>query len=87
MKYFLDDLYGWIVARVVLGLSNAFAWFDKRVIDGAVNGVAWLTSNVLGWAVDRSESGRAPNYALGIFAGIVVIAAAVLAAGVPGITR
>ena len=79
-RYYLDRLYEDVIVRgAVIGISNAIAVFDRTVVDGAVNGVGWLVRNVVGYAVDRTESGRAPNYALSIFAGVVVIAVAVLA--------
>ena len=79
-RYFMDRLYEDVIVRgIVIGFSNGIALFDKRVVDGAVNGVGWLVKNVVGYAVDRTESGRAPNYALSIFAGLVVIAVVVIA--------
>jgi len=85
-KYYFDHAYNWLVGRAFVGLSAALDWLDDNVIDGAVNGLAWVATNVLGWAVDRTETGRAPNYALGLFAGIVVIAVVVIAS-LPGVTR
>ena len=79
-RYYLDHLYEDVLVRgVVLGVSNAIAVFDRRVVDGAVNGVGWLVRNVVGYAIDRTESGQQPNYALSIFAGVVVLAVAVIA--------
>ncbi len=78
-KYYFDHAYNWLVGTAFIALSRALDWFDDNVIDGTVNGLAWLASNVFGWAVDRTESGRAPNYALGLFAGLAVIAVVVFA--------
>ena len=77
-RYWLDHLYDWLVGRAFVALSLALDWLDKRVIDGAVNGLAWVLNNALGWSLNRMQSGRAPNYALGVFAGVVVIALAAL---------
>jgi len=77
-KYYLDDLYGWLVAVVLLGLSRLFAWLDRHLVDGIVNGVAWLFYQVFGWAFTRAQTGRLPNYALVFFFGVVVIAGVVV---------
>jgi NADH-quinone oxidoreductase subunit L len=81
-KYYVDDIYGWLVGTVVIGLSNGFAWFDRNVVDGAVNGLAWVTYSLVGWVVTRTESGRLPNYALVFFLGVVVVAGVVVV-GIP----
>jgi NADH-quinone oxidoreductase subunit L len=72
-RYYLDDLYAWLVRRVLLGLSSLLAWFDRQIIDGAVNGLAWLCYAVFGWALTRLQTGRTPSYALGFVVGVVVI--------------
>ncbi|HEY8885357.1 MAG TPA: NADH-quinone oxidoreductase subunit L, partial [Chloroflexota bacterium] len=77
-KYYLDDLYNWLVGRVLMGLSDALAWFDRHVVDGAVNGVAWLAYSLVGWVLTRAESGRLPNYALVFFVGVILLAGAIV---------
>ena len=80
-KYYMDDLYNWLVGTVLIGLSSLFAWFDDYVVDGIVNGVAWLSYRIFGWMFTRAESGALPNYALGFFVGVLIIAAVVV--GIP----
>jgi NADH-quinone oxidoreductase subunit L len=80
-KYYLDDLYGWLVNRVVLGVAEGLAWFDRTVIDGIVNGVAWVAYALFGWVLTRLQSGLLPNYALAFFIGLIILAA--LAVGLP----
>lgn len=80
-KYYLDDLYNWLVGKAFLGLSRLLAWFDQHIVDGIVNGVAWLAYVLFGWLLTRAESGRVPNYALGFFVGVILLAAVVI--GVP----
>jgi NADH:ubiquinone oxidoreductase subunit 5 (subunit L)/multisubunit Na+/H+ antiporter MnhA subunit len=62
--------FGGLVAR-------ALWWIDVRVIDGAVNGVAGLTQQT-GRGIRRIQTGRVQNYALGIAAGLLVIAVSYL---------
>jgi NADH-quinone oxidoreductase subunit L len=42
-KYWVDEIYTWVIVKPVLGLSALLGVFDLRVIDGMVNGVSWLT--------------------------------------------
>ncbi len=79
-KYYMDDAYNWLVGKGLIGLSNLFAWFDQNVIDGVVNGVAWLAYAMFGWVLTRTVSGRLPNYALGFFVGVVILASFVVGA-------
>ncbi len=71
-RYYLDDLYNWMIGVFILGFSQVLAWFDKNVVDGVVNLVGWIT-RVIGDAISRTETGREPNYALAVFGGIAVI--------------
>jgi NADH-quinone oxidoreductase subunit L len=80
-RYYMDDIYGWLVRGLLLGLSGVFAWFDRHIVDGVVNGVAWLAYVLFGWILTRAESGRMPNYALGFFIGVLIIAGVVV--GIP----
>jgi NADH-quinone oxidoreductase subunit L len=42
-KYWLDELYAWVIVKPVLGLSALLGLFDLKAIDGMVNGVSSLT--------------------------------------------
>jgi len=82
-KYYMDDIYGALVERGVLGLSSLFARFDRSGIDGVVNGVARGTA-ALGRALSRTETGIVPNYGLALFSGVIVIGGLLLLArGIP----
>ncbi len=62
------------VGYMTVGLSIVWAWFDKWVIDGLVNLIGSVTK--LGGRVLRySQTGVVQNYALVLFAGVLVIAA------------
>ena len=80
-KYYVDDLYDWVISRPFLGASELLARFDLAFIDGAVNGLA-RQSYALGIRLTRTQTGLLPNYGLAIFAGVVAIAAIVLVAGI-----
>ncbi len=62
---------------------DAVAWFDKHIIDGAVNGVA----SVVKVSSDKGrtvQTGYVRNYALGLMAGAIVVAALILSKAVTG---
>ncbi|HEX8729567.1 MAG TPA: NADH-quinone oxidoreductase subunit L [Ktedonobacterales bacterium] len=78
-KFYFDELYGWIIKYIALGLSNGAALFDKYVIDGIVNGSATSVKRI-GDATRRTETGVLQNYGAAIFGGALIIALAVFIA-------
>ncbi len=79
-KYGMDDLYQWIIDKIVLGLCSVALWFDQHIVDGIVNGVATIIS-VSGGKLRKLETGRVPNYGLAIFAGALVISGILILTG------
>ncbi|WIG58404.1 MAG: NADH-ubiquinone oxidoreductase chain L [Ktedonobacterales bacterium] len=71
-KYYLDDLYGWIIKYVALGLASGCALFDQYIIDGLVNGSARFVRG-LGNVTRRSETGVLQNYGAALFGGALII--------------
>jgi NADH-quinone oxidoreductase subunit L len=72
-KWWFDDL-NHILFMVIGGrVAAALWWFDRNVVDGTVNGVGQLTVGV-GRGLRRVQTGRVQNYALGIAAGLIVVA-------------
>jgi NADH-quinone oxidoreductase subunit L len=72
-KYYIDDLYNWLIRHIVLGFSHIDQAFDTYVIDGVVNGVARLVLTI-GRDVRHVETGRVQVYMIGFFAGVAVLA-------------
>ncbi len=72
-KWWFDDLNDLIFVRIGGRFARALWWFDVRVIDGTVNGIGDLT-NEAGRGIRQIQTGRVQNYALGIAAGLLLIA-------------
>ena len=72
-KWWFDDLNDLIFVRFGGRVANALWWFDVRIVDGTVNGIAELTQGT-GRGIRQIQTGRVQNYALGIAAGLLVIA-------------
>jgi NADH-quinone oxidoreductase subunit L len=72
-KWYFDDLNELLFVRIGSVVANALWWFDVHVIDGAVNGVASLTQGA-GREIRHIQTGRVQNYALGIAAGLIIMA-------------
>jgi NADH-quinone oxidoreductase subunit L len=73
-RYYLDDLYQAIINRVVLGAASVVALFDKRVVneagvDGGAQSIGWF-----GLRLKFLQTGKIPNYALAMAAGVIVLA-------------
>jgi NADH-quinone oxidoreductase subunit L len=73
-RYYMDSLYQAIIDRVFLGAGRAVAWFDRQVVnDTGVDGTAALT-RYAGYLLKFTQTGKIPNYALGIMIGAVGLA-------------
>ena len=72
-KWWFDDLNDLIFVRFGGWVARALWWFDVRVVDGTVNGIAALTQGA-GRGIRQIQTGRVQNYALGIAAGLLVMA-------------
>ena len=72
-RWYMDNMYQAIINRVILGLASAVAWFDKRVVnETGVDGGA-QTVGYLGYRLKFLQTGKIPNYALGMAVGIVAL--------------
>jgi NADH-quinone oxidoreductase subunit L len=76
-KWWFDDLNDLIFVRFGGWVARAMWWFDVNVVDGTVNGIAALTQST-GRGIRQIQTGRVQNYALGIAAGLLVMAVAYL---------
>ena len=79
--FHFDALYQAFVDRAVLGLSYVVSWFDRFAVnDTGVDGSATLTGYA-GFVLKHLQTGRVPNYALAIAAGVALLVLVALAAG------
>ena len=76
-KFFVDEIYGFLVVAPLRLLSLGSALFDLSVIDGLVNGTA-ARCDEAGAALNRGQDGRVRSYAAWFAAGAVIIAIIVL---------
>jgi len=72
-KWYFDELNDLIFVRFGGVVARAMWWFDVRIVDGTVNGIAGLTQGA-GRGIRTIQTGRVQNYALGIAAGLLLIA-------------
>ena len=72
-KYYMDDLYQWIIDRIALAFSRFIALFDRAVVnDVGVDGAA-LSVRLSGWWLRLTQTGRLYNYGAAMAAGAVVL--------------
>jgi NADH-quinone oxidoreductase subunit L len=75
-KFYFDDLYQAGIDRGVLGFSYLTSWFDRYVVnDTGVNGSGEVTG-YSGFLLKHIQTGRLPNYAMGIALGVLALAVA-----------
>jgi NADH-quinone oxidoreductase subunit L len=73
-KFYIDEAYQIVIDRVVLALGRMVALFDRAVVnDTGVNGTGEVT-DYAGFLGKHLQTGKLPNYALGIVIGVVVLA-------------
>jgi len=73
-KYYVDELYAFLVVRPLLWLSTNVLWkaADVAGIDGTVNGIAHGAA-AIGDSVRHSQSGNTRSYAVWVVVGAIVI--------------
>ncbi|HLB22829.1 MAG TPA: NADH-quinone oxidoreductase subunit L [Dehalococcoidia bacterium] len=73
-RFYIDEVYQFVIDKFVLAAGQAVAWFDRAVVnDSGVNGTGEVT-DLAGRIGKYQQTGKMPNYALGIVVGVVVIA-------------
>jgi len=73
-KYFIDELYGFVIVRPLVWVSTNFLWraVDEESIDGLVNGVA-REAGEFGDRLRHLNSGNTRTYAAWVILGAVVL--------------
>jgi NADH-quinone oxidoreductase subunit L len=75
-KFYFDEMFQYYIDRGVLGFSYIVSWFDRYVVnDTGVDGSAQATGYA-GFILKYLQTGRLPNYAMGIALGVVGLALA-----------
>jgi len=74
-RWYVDDLYAWLVKNVQQNVARACNAFDQYVIIGfIVNGGSWVT-RAMGAVVARYQTGSVRAYALLFLAGVAALLA------------
>ena len=71
-KYFVDEAYDLLFLGPYRFLCRLGAAFDARIVDGLVNAVGFVT-DLTGEMLRLAQTGYVRNYALGFFAGTILI--------------
>jgi len=77
-RYYIDELYMWLIDKLAIGVASAISIFDRQGLDAIVNGIAGLVGQI-GQALRGIQTGRVQNYGLVLFGGMAVIAVLVIA--------
>lgn len=76
-KWFVDDFFTFVVARLVLVFARIIAWIDRHIVDGMVNAVARFTG-ATGARLRWLTNGQAQFYVLVLVVSILATVAALL---------
>jgi NADH-quinone oxidoreductase subunit L len=77
-RYYIDELYMWLIDKLAIGVAYAVAAFDRQALDGLVNGFAGIFG-AFGRGLRQMQTGRVQNYGLVLFGGLAVIAIVLVA--------
>jgi NADH-quinone oxidoreductase subunit L len=72
-RYYVDELYMWLIDKLVLATSAGVAVFDRQALDAAFNWLADLF-RLGGGGLRTFQTGRVQNYGLILFGGLALIA-------------
>jgi NADH-quinone oxidoreductase subunit L len=76
-KWWFDELYHLLFIVIGGRIASFLWWFDRNVVDGSVNDLGRTTVGA-GRRLQRVQTGRVQNYALGIALGLIVMAGSFL---------
>jgi len=76
-KFFVDELYSFLIVRPLTWLAGFAAWIDRYFIDLLVDAIGFLPK-LVGSLLRSSHNGWIPWYGLGIVLGVLVLLAAML---------
>jgi NADH:ubiquinone oxidoreductase subunit 5 (subunit L)/multisubunit Na+/H+ antiporter MnhA subunit len=76
-KWWFDELYHLLFIVIGGRIASFLWWFDRNVVDGSVNDLGGTTIGA-GRRLQRVQTGRVQNYALGIALGLIVMAGSYL---------
>ena len=71
-KWYIDEIWSWIVRKGLFRVAAACAWFDRNIVDGAVDLVGFMTARI-GIGMQPIQSGRLQNYILMIFLSVILL--------------
>ncbi|MFZ3372794.1 MAG: NADH-quinone oxidoreductase subunit L, partial [Desulfitobacteriaceae bacterium] len=71
-KYYIDEIYLWLIHNIMDGFAKVLYWFDIYIIDGIINGIGLITRSS-GSILRRTQTGQLQTYALVFFFAIVAI--------------
>jgi NADH-quinone oxidoreductase subunit L len=71
-RYYVDELYMWLIDKAAIGLAFVLSAFDRQILDEVGNGIANLLAES-GRGLRTVQTGRVQNYGLVLFGGMAVI--------------
>jgi len=71
-KYYIDEIYLWLIHHIMDGMAKVLYWFDIYIVDGVVNGLALMTRGS-GKVLRRTNTGQLQTYAMVFFIAVVAI--------------
>jgi NADH-quinone oxidoreductase subunit L len=71
-KYYIDEIYQWLIDRVIDGAGRAAYWVDIHIVDGIVDGFAGLTK-WSGQHLRYLQTGQTQHYGMVLIVAVLII--------------
>jgi len=71
-KFYIDEIYLWIIHNIIDGLGRVLWWFDVTIVDGIIDGFG-KSAQYMGSLLRRVQTGKLQDYALVLFAGVIIL--------------
>ncbi len=71
-KFYIDEIYLWLIHNVLDGIGKVLYWVDVAIVDTIIDGIAG-SARLGGSLFRRIETGKIQHYALVLFAAVIVI--------------
>ncbi len=71
-KYYIDEIFQWLIDHIVDGFGRLAYWFDIYVVDGVVNGLAGA-AKWSGYYLRYLQTGQTQHYGMVLVAAVIII--------------
>jgi len=73
-KYYMDEMYQWLIDRVILAFGRVVALFDRAIVNDRIVDGSALATRLTGVGLKFMQTGKFYNYGMAMGLGVVALA-------------